>query len=247
LQSKRFAAGLPPLKATARNIICYVTDRKSLPTMDPARDPTGELLETIRTAIKAGIDWVQIREKDLSARELFELAREAAGAAADFRAGSGARTSNEEGPRVIVNDRLDVALAAGADGVHLGRESAPARTMIPWLRAGNAPSKFLLGVSCHSTEELREAENAGADYAFFGPIFATPSKLAFGAPQGIERLAEVCQTVRIPVIAIGGIDEGNAAQCIRVGAAGIAAIRMFQKESDEKTMVAVIEHLRHLS
>ncbi len=138
--------------------------------------------------------------------------------------------------RILVNDRLDVALAAGAAGVHLGGASLPAREAVRWLRAGNAPAEFLIGVSCHSVEEAREAEDAGASYVFFGPVFDTPAKKSYGPPQGITRLAEVCSGVRIPVIAIGGVNEENRTECVGAGAAGIAAIRMFQESRDPETL-----------
>jgi thiamine-phosphate pyrophosphorylase len=118
---------------------------------------------------------------------------------------------------------------------------------VRWCRAGNAPNGFVIGVSCHSVEEAREAENAKADYIFFGPIFETPSKLPFGVPQGIQTLAEVCRAVAMPVVAIGGVGQENAAACIRAGAAGIAAIRMFQESPNAKAVtesVALIHELR---
>jgi len=200
-------------------VVCYVTERKSLDSAEPAR----EVLARIRIAIEAGTDWVQIREKDLPGRELLALVREAVGA-------------TKSAVRVIVNDRLDVALAAGAAGVHLGGESLPAAEVVRWCRNGNAPAGFMVGVSCHSAGAVREAEAARASYIFFGPIFATPSKAAFGAPQGTVRLAEVCRSVRIPVIAIGGVNKTNGAECLRAGAAGVAAIRMFQQAPDTETL-----------
>jgi len=186
----------------------------------------------MRAAAAAGADWVQMREKDLCGRELLELAREAV-------AGQGLA-------RVIVNDRLDVALAAGAAGVHLGRESLAARDVVRWCRAGNAVADFLVGVSCHSLQEAREAESAGASYLFFGPVFDTPSKRGMGKPQGGGRLAEICRSVAIPVVAIGGVNEQNAAQCIRSGAAGVAAIRMFQEARDGAAMKDLIGRLHEL-
>jgi thiamine-phosphate pyrophosphorylase len=190
------------------------------------------VLGKIRAAVAGGVDWVQLREKDLSGRELLALAREAV-------AGGGAR--------VIVNDRLDVALAAGAAGVHLGRESLSARDVVRWCSSGNAPAEFLVGVSCHSLEEAREAESAGASYIFFGPVFDTPSKRGMGEPQGVGRLAEICGSVAIPVVAIGGVSELNAGHCIRAGAAGIAAIRMFQEARDGAAMKDVVGRLHVLS
>jgi thiamine-phosphate pyrophosphorylase len=206
-----------------------VTDRKSLGVGEGGEGVLGK----IRAAAAAGVDWVQIREKDLSGRELLALTREAI-------AGGGAA-------RLIVNDRLDVALAAGAAGVHLGRESLSARDVVRWCRAGNAPAEFLVGVSCHSLEETREAESAGASYIFFGPVFYTPSKRGMGEPQGMARLAEICRSVAISVVAIGGVSEQNAGECIRAGAAGIAAIRMFQETRDGAAMKEILGRLHSAS
>jgi thiamine-phosphate pyrophosphorylase len=94
-------------------------------------------------------------------------------------------------------------------------------------------------------EEVREAETANADYIFFGPVFETPSKQAFGMPQGTERLAEVCRTVQLPIIAIGGVDQENAARCIRAGAAGIAAIRIFQQSRDVKALTESVASMHN--
>jgi thiamine-phosphate pyrophosphorylase len=216
-----------------------VTDSRAL---DLGRAPSGgesssknistvgaqRLMEKIRNAAGAGIDWIQIREKNLETRGLADLARLAVAAS------RGTRT------RILVNDRLDVALASGAAGVHLGETSLPVETVAEWRRSSGRP-EFLIGASCHSLEAAQKAESAGADYIFFGPIFATPSKAAFGAPQGIERLREVCRSVRIPVLAIGGITVENAHSCFTVRAAGVAAIRLFQESDD---MSAVINRLR---
>jgi len=108
-------------------------------------------------------------------------------------------------------------------------------------------AEFLVGVSCHSLEEAREAESAGASYIFFGPVFDTPSKRGMGEPQGVGRLAEICGSVAIPVVAIGGVSELNAGHCIRAGAAGIAAIRMFQEARDGAAMKDVVGRLHVLS
>jgi thiamine-phosphate pyrophosphorylase len=229
LRWKRFAAGLPSLLPALKTpIVCYVTDRKSLGESEGGTGVVGR----IRAAIAAGVDWVQLREKDLSGRELLGLAREA------VAAGGGAR--------VIVNDRLDVALAAGSAGVHLGRESLGARDVVTWCRGGHAPAEFLVGVSCHSLKDVREAESAGAAYIFFGPVFDTPSKRGMGQPQGVARLAEICRGVAIPVLAIGGVSEENAGECFRAGAAGIAAIRMFQEAKDAEALKEVVRRLHAL-
>jgi thiamine-phosphate pyrophosphorylase len=241
LRSKRFAAGIRSLKPAAnRPLVCYVTDRKSLTGTGRGVSLISTILQNIQLAAHAGVDWVQLREKDLPAGQLLELARATIHLSKEQAAGT------DHQPQTIINDRLDVALAARADGVHLGRESAPVLDVVRWCRAGNAPDRFVIGVSCHSLEEAREAETAKADYIFFGPVFETPSKQAFGTPQGIERLAEVCRTVQLPIIAIGGVDQENAARCIRAGAAGIAAIRIFQQSGNAKALTKWVASMHKL-
>lgn len=222
-------------------IACYVTDRKSLDS--PANtDSAANLLEKIREALNAGADWVQIREKDLPGGRLLALARDSVAAANQV-----AKMSSGDAARVYVNDRLDVALAAGAAGVHLGGESLPVADVVRWCRAGNAPVDFQIGVSCHSVQAAVAAQQDGANYIFFGPVFDTPSKRTFGAPQGLDLLREVCRAVRIPVIAIGGVDETNAEQCIRSGAYGVAAIRLFQGTPKPEGLGKFISTLRATS
>jgi thiamine-phosphate pyrophosphorylase len=206
-------------------LLCIVTDRHSL------ADPS-QLTEHIALAVAAGIDWIQIREKDLSARELLTVARDAV-----KLAGASQRAN---ATRIIVNDRLDVALAASAGGVHLGESSLPVVTASAWRRDAEL-REFLIGASCHSVEAVQTAERDGADYVIFGPVFSTPSKQQFGAPQGINRLAEASKAVRIPVLAIGGITEENARECFSAGAAGVAAIRMF---SETRDFAALVRRLR---
>ena len=203
-------------------ILCYVTDRKLLPAPQ-----IESLLAVVRGATAAGVDWIQIREKDFSARELAQLSRQV------LAAGRGA------GTRILINDRLDVALAAGADGVHLGAESLPVAEVVAWC--AKRAAHFVVGASCHSLAEAQSAEKAGASYLFFGPVFATPSKLAYGPPQGLQRLEEVCRSVKIPVLAIGGVTLENAATCLRAGASGIAAIRLFQESADLRGIVKTVK------
>lgn len=183
--------------------LCYITDRRAL-------EPR-PLLPVIVEAIRAGVDLVQIREKDLPTRELLSLVEAAVAAA---RGGA---------TRVVVNDRLDVARALGAAGVHLGTQSLPAR-----LVRRQVPKEFLVGVSCHSLAEARAAEDAGADYAVLGPIFETPSKLPYGPPLGLARLREVAARVKIPLLALGGITVERVSACLEAGATGIAGITIFQ-------------------
>jgi thiamine-phosphate pyrophosphorylase len=221
--------------------VCYVTGGKSL----GAADRVENVLPKIRGAIAAGVDWVQIREKDLPTRDLLSLVLAAGGATEDEAARGLAQRPGKV--RVFVNDRLDIALAAGAAGVHLGGESVPAREAIRWCRSGNAPAEFMIGVSCHDLQQSRAAQEAGASYLFFGPIFDTPSKRAFGTPQGIAKLAEICSAIKIPVIAIGGVSEKNGAECNSAGAAGIAAIRLFQEHGDEERLRKAVATLHGLN
>jgi len=193
-----------------------------------------KVLARIRDAFAAGANWVQIREKDLPGRELLALTCAAVGLAAEPGA---------DRVRVMVNDRLDIALAAGAAGVHLGGDSLPAREVVEWCHCGNARADFLIGVSCHSLEQARRAQSAGANYVFFGPVFDTPSKRAFGPPQGTAKLAEVSSAVGIPVIAIGGLTAINSRESIRAGARGIAAIRLFQGPGDRNELRRTLEGL----
>ncbi len=169
-------------------------------------------MRQMKRLLTRGIDYIQIREKDLSTRELYELS------------GSIEAMARRTKTRILVKDRLDVALAAGLDGIHLGGTSAE----IGVVRSFLAGSPMQIGVSTHSVEEVSRAALNGADYVTFGPVFSTPSKAAFGPPQGIEKLREAAKAVRIPVLALGGINRGNMQMCLDAGAAGIAAIRLFQ-------------------
>lgn len=217
-------------------LLCYVTDRRLLQSQRPARaDSTDDLLVRIERAVDAGVDWIQIREKDLPSRELLELTR---------RAIAITRQDANAHARVIVNDRLDVAIVAGAAGVHLGGASIPVAETVRWCRAGNAPPDFIVGASCHDVQEAIAAELSGGNYIFFGPVYETPAKMKFGAPQGVDKLAEVCGRVQIPVLAIGGIDEQNAGTCLRAGAAGIAAIRLFQQPPNAASLGTIVSRLR---
>jgi thiamine-phosphate pyrophosphorylase len=187
-------------------IRCYITGRTLLP-------PGVSLLDSIARNLAAGVDIVQIREKDLSARALYDLTRAAL------------LLPNPRRARILVNSRADVALAAGAHGVHLPAGSPP-----PSVLRALSSAPFTVGVSCHSIEEVARAAREAADFALFGPVFATPSKLAYGPPQGLDKLRQAAGA-SIPVLALGGVSEQNLQSCLDAGAAGIAAIRLFQSLS----------------
>ena len=136
-----------------------------------------------------------------------------------------------------MNDRVDVACATGASGVHLGEQSLPAEEAKRLVNQRFAKENFIVGVSVHSLERAMQAEQAGADYVIFGPVNATPTKASFGQPQGLQRLQEICKRLKIPVLAIGGITSANASDCLAAGAAGIAAIRLFQDAANLDDLV----------
>jgi thiamine-phosphate pyrophosphorylase len=187
-------------------LLYLITDRQQF-TPHPHHQ-----LDAIAAAAQAGCQLIQIREKDLSARELCEFVRAAIAKA------------KPHGAQVLVNDRVDVACAAGADGVHLRVNSLPAaevRRIVP-------RRDFLIGVSTHSLTEAHAAQTNGADFIVCGPVFPTLSKAEFGAPLGLDRLAEICHSVQLPVLALGGITMGNFAEPLACGAAGIAAISLFK-------------------
>lgn len=185
---------------------CYITDRSILPCAPGARIAT--LLDCVGRAARQGTTLIQLREKDLPAHEQFELAQ----AAIARLAGTGAK--------LIVNDRLDIALAVGAAGVHLPAAGLP----VAAVRRG-APAGFLITRSCHSPAEAGAATRDGADFCLLAPIFATPSKPGV-SPLGLEALRAAATQAR--VLALGGVSEGNIAVCLAAGAAGIAGIRYFQ-------------------
>jgi thiamine-phosphate pyrophosphorylase len=183
---------------------CYITDRHTL----PARTT---LLDCIARNLAEGIEYIQIREKDLSARDLYDLTKRVLD------------LPNPHGSKILLNTRVDVALATGAAGAHL-----PAGSPAPQRWRAYAPPGFLIGVSCHTLDEIRAAQDDGADYAVFGPVFAPRSKATDLEPRGIGGLAQAAHAVHIPILALGGITNANAQDCIQAGAAGVAAISLYQ-------------------
>lgn len=193
----------------AANQLCLITDRKALGTGAAAIDA---LVDLARDASAAGIDWIQLREKDLPARSLHALAIRLVDAASEGAA------------RIVVNDRFDVALAAGAAGVHLTTQS-----LAPDVVRAATGARLVIGASTHSEAEACAAADGGADYVVCGPVFATPSKSGYGLPLGADEVARIAGAIRTPLLALGGIDAASAAEAMRSPVAGIAAIRLFQE------------------
>ncbi|MBI4464581.1 MAG: thiamine phosphate synthase [Acidobacteria bacterium] len=188
----------------------YITARQQLKPLPGSENVEQALQEKVRAAFSARVDYVQVREKDLPARRLARLVEE-------LRA-----LPEKQSTRLLVNERLDIALGCGADGVHLPSDSLPVSQVRS--RAGEGS---IVGVSCHSEPDVAQAAAGGADYVLLGPVFETPSKPDAHA-LGLVKLEEICRRFPIRVFALGGMDRGNAASCIRAGAAGVAGIRLFQ-------------------
>lgn len=211
-------------------LLYYITDRTAFPGDELARHR--RLLEKISEAARAGVDYIQLREKDLPTRELESLAREAVALIETLK------TENRElGTALLINSRTDVALAVGADGVHLrSGDLSPQQVRSIWKKCGAgtparaaSPASSVVAVSCHSPAEVAQATANAASFAVFAPVFE--KKDAPGAqPAGLALLKQACQQ-KIPVLALGGITVANARSCLEAGAAGIAAIRLFQENN----------------
>ncbi|MEK6662215.1 MAG: thiamine phosphate synthase [candidate division NC10 bacterium] len=185
----------------------------------------GRPLEVVvDAALQGGVNAIQLREKDLSARALYELAQRLLPIVHSRRA------------VLLVNDRIDLALTLPIDGVHLAQTSLPPVEARRLLGPGR-----LIGVSCHTVQEAIEAQN-GADFIVLGPLFFTPSKAAYGSPVGLERLREVRRHVRLPILGIGGITASNATEVIEAGADGIAAISAVMAADDPAGAVRDMLH-----
>ena len=199
-----------------RPFVCLIT--KGEATQENYFSERARILETIREAAGDGVSMIQIREKLLPARVLLDLVREAMNACV------GTAT------RIIVNERADVAIAAGADGVHLPEDS-----LTPGVIRKSIAAELIIGRSVHSLESAKRAAEDGADYVFFAPVFETPGK---GEPVGVNELKRVCDELHgFPVIALGGIDERNVADALEAGASGIAAIRSLYDAASRKRII----------
>ena len=178
-------------------------------------------MQAVAWALDGGIRAVQLREKDLPGKELYRLAEQMRSLTARY------------GARFLVNDRVDVAMAVGADGVHLGGSSIPTSVARTLLGEG-----ALIGCSTHNERELKEATGQGADFATFGPVYPTSSKAAYGPPVGVIALAEACRESAIPVFALGGVKKENAGEVIVAGAFGIALISGVVAAADPREAAA---------
>lgn len=183
-------------------ILYAITDR----TLEPGRD----LFAQASRLMRLGVDWLQIREKDLDDRMLFSAVQALAHEARRF------------GVKLLVNERADIAVEAGAAGVHLPASAAPVEAA-----RRKFPPPFFIVASCHGREDAVRAAASGADAVTLGPVFETPSKAGYGPPLGLERFAGAVSACACPVLGLGGIGRGQVKQALKCGAAGVAAIRMF--------------------
>jgi len=208
-------------------ITYLITSGATTRAIEPASEEFRALLALVERAVAARVRLVQLREKNLRARTLYQLAARAA----EITKGSLTR--------LLINDRADIARAAGADGVHLTSQSLEA-SVVRRTFGGD----FLIGVSAHSLDEARAARDGGADFAVFGPVFETPAKRPFGPPLGLDPLCEAARTLSpFPLIAIGGVTLENARDVLLAGAEGVAAIRLFVDAPDLRQAVREIETL----
>jgi thiamine-phosphate pyrophosphorylase len=222
-------------------LLYYITDRSQFRGDESVQ--RGALLAKIAEAARAGVDYIQLRERDLSARELETLARDALTV---VRHSSALRTENPEprtGPeprtRLLVNSRTDVALATGADGVHLRSNDVVAHEVRQVLEVADRPREadpFLVAASCHTVADVQRSESEKVDFAVFAPVFG--KRGAATSPAGLAALHEACQA-KIPVFALGGVAVENAASCLKAGAAGLAGIRLFQENKIENVVRAL--------
>lgn len=218
-------------------LLYYITDRNAFPGDEHSRRHA--LLAKIAEAARAGVDYIQLREKDLPARDLEALASDALSAIRDARPATGDR---QLATAFLVNSRTDIAIAAGSDGVHLpAHDISAVEVRGIWdaaPRGADTLVRVTISVSCHSPSEVQQAEIAGADLAVFAPIFEKKDARA-AKTAGLDTLRQACQH-HVPVVALGGITLENAVSCLDAGAAGIAGIRLFQ----ENNIAEIVRQLR---
>jgi len=215
-------------------LLCYITDRTQFPGDENARQRA--LLAKITEATRCGVDIIQLRERDVPLRNLEALAR---AALRIVRENSALGTENREPTtRLLINSRTDIAVACSTDGVHLRSDDvSPAEVRKIWAHAG-CPARAVVSISCHSTGDVVRAASDGVDLAVFAPVFEKQNA-PLASPAGLDGLREACRQ-KIPVLALGGITLANARACMDAGAAGIAAIRLFQ----ENDIAEVVRRLR---
>jgi thiamine-phosphate diphosphorylase len=209
-------------------ILYLITRGATTETTSPQGLEFQDTLLQIKAAVAAEVDLVQIREKRLGARVLFELAERAV------------EITRQSSTRILINDRADIAAGAGAHGVHLTTQSLDAAVI-----RNSFDHEFLIGASTHSWEEAQQAYEQGADFIVLGPVFPTLSKEKFGPPLGLEKFSVVCGNLgSFPVLALGGVSESSAQKCFEAGASGVAGISLF---SDPTTLKAVAAAIRKCS
>ena len=223
-------------------LIYYITARAQLDPDAASGPPAGSeqaLRAKVRAAFSAGVDTVQVRERDLPDGRLAKLVEDLGSLRSKTeRAKTGPeKTGSCLLVRLLVNERLDIAVSCGADGVHLPSDSLPLAAVRS--RVGRS---LVAGISCHTEEDLEQAARDGADYALLGPVFETPSKPG-SRPLGLSVLEDICRSSALPVFALGGVTRENAASCVRAGAAGIAGIRLFQQAPDLEDLCRYLHSL----
>jgi thiamine-phosphate pyrophosphorylase len=209
-------------------LLCYITDRSQFAGDESAR--RHDLLHKITDAARSGVDFIQLREKDLTTRELELLALEAIRAV---------RENSSSTTKLLINSRTDVALAVGADGVHLRSDDISPSDVRNIFGQQHPDVPLTIGASCHTLDEVRRAVDQ-ADFVVYGPVFQKKT-VSGSSAVGLDGLRQACQE-KIPVLALGGITLQNAGACLQVGAAGIAGIRLFQ----ENAVREVVDGLRSL-
>jgi len=198
----------------------FITDQQNCPQAD--------IVSVIQQVSQAGCTAIQIREKNLTARQLVSLAEQAK------------QRCSDSNTSILINDRIDVMLASRADGVHLTSQG-----IAPGAARALCGANKIIARSTHSIDEIKEAEKQGCDFVLFGPIFPTPSKIKYGSPQGLKKLSLAAAATTLPVFAVGGIDLQNTEQCLEHGARGVAVISAILKAPDISSRVASFLNILH--